>query len=488
MTKLSSNPGRSDRAAHFRLLFDRAHWRDGNRSFLLRFLLSVISLMAGLSLAAAPVNPLAGTRPNILFIITDQHRADALGCAGNSWVATPTLDSLAARGIRFTQSFCVNPLCVPSRAAMATSLMPHEIEARAAKFQLPGDVPSLGTEMRSAGYQTVWAGKWHVRPTFGRPGGTDVPGFDCLSNSAVPQSVYGLPEANMHGSEVDAGWANAACAFLRQKHATPFILTLSLLNPHDICGLVNEKKLAESAYPNPLPPLPANLQSPTTVRMEGERSNATRGLKPQWPDQAFQEYLYRYYRYIEASDALIGQVLKTLHEAGLDQNTVVIYTSDHGEMGGAHQLTLKTQPYDEALRVPLILAGPGVPVGVVDTNHLVSGLDLLPTCCELADRKAPQSVRGKSLLPLLRPASAPDWRQEVYASVDTGARERLVRTSDFKYIQLKRPEAPEVLFDLKADPGETRNVVREPRYAAVRENLRHRLEQWMKETHDPFLN
>jgi arylsulfatase A-like enzyme len=425
--------------------------------------------------------------PNILFIITDQHRADAMGCAGNQWLKTPALDQLAARGTRFTQSFCVNPLCVPSRAALATSRMPHEVAAHATDYQLPADMPSLGTELRAAGYRTAWAGKWHVRSTYGRPASEDVPGFDCLVNPLLPQEAYGDAEPHFTGQAVDGGWAEAACAFLGQRHTQPFFLTLSLVNPHDVCGLVSEKKLGSYAYPDRLPALPANFATTAALQLPGGSKMSTRGYQPTWSERPFRQYLHHYYRYTEESDGLIDKVLGKLRETGLDRTTIVVYTSDHGEMGGAHHLLLKAQPYDEALRVPLIVAGPGVAAGVVDSTHLVTGLDLLPTCCGWAGRSVPGGVRGTSLAPLLAGPATSAWRDAVFLTVGTDDRVRLVRTDRYKYVRLKRREEPEVLFDLAADPGETRNCLGEPALAGVRERLRAELAKWLEATEDPFL-
>ena len=435
--------------------------------------------------AAEPV------RPNILVIITDQQRIDDMSCTGNSWVKTPAVDSLAARGTRFTRSYCVNPLCVPSRASLATSRMPYEVSGSEEHIDgLPKGMASTGPLFRQAGYRTAWTGKWHVRSTYPKPEseGGDLPGFEVLTNAALPVEAIGLRQPNDAaggGTKWDAGFADAAVSFLREKHTRPFLLTVSLVNPHDVC---NQKFGATMDVPSEvekLPPVPENLNSPNLATTPSEGPHPPKGRKDNWPALSFQRRLYQYYRYTEESDQLIAKVLAALKESGLESNTVVIFTSDHGEMNGSHHIILKSVPYEEALAVPFVIAGPGIPVGAVDKTHLVSGLDMLPTLCGLAGITPPPETRGFSLLPILKNPSAP-WREAVYAAVD-GNQQRLVRTMRYKYIRINRPKNDELLFDEQNDSGETKNLAGDPALAGVLAHHRALLEDWMEKTNDPFL-
>jgi len=425
-------------------------------------------------------------KPNFLFIITDQQRNDDMSCEGNPWVKTPVLDSLAAGGTRFTKSFCANPLCVPSRASISSSLMDYEIAAIDPKYQLPTTIPSLGTVLRSAGYRNAWAGKWHVRPTYALPGSDQIPGFEILKTDAVPDDRYGKPEGEMGGATTDSGWTDTAVAFLHEKQKGPFFLTLSLINPHDVCG-ATEKKLADMKYPAELPELPKNFNSKSLVEFPNGGRHSASGVHEEWKEISFRRHLHNYYRFTEGIDQLIGRVLTALEETGHLQDTIVIFTSDHGEMGGSHHQIFKTKPYEEALRVPFIISGPGIPAGVRDTEHFVSGLDILPTVCDLAGIPAPKGIRGMSVRSILESQSAP-WRTAVYAAVATGSEMRLVRTEKYKYILINRTEDPEVLFDLVRDPGETTNYALDASMSEVLQTHRKLLEDWMKETKDPFLN
>lgn len=453
-----------------------------------------LNLFANAVLAMVPLDTIHAetaqtSKPNILVIMTDQQRIDDMSCAGNQWIKTPALDALAARGTRFTHSYCVSPLCVPSRASLATSRMPYEVMKDENRFtHIPEHMPSTGPLFREAGYRTAWTGKWHVRTTFPKPEaeGGDLPGFEILKSAALPAEARGLNEPKEGGgAALDAGFADAAISFLHEKQTQPFLLVVSLLNPHDVCSIVSEKKLAALAAPGTLPPLPENLSAPNTVITPGEGKHAPRGRIDDWKDISVQRYLYQYYRYTETSDHLIGKVLEALKESGLEQNTVVIFTSDHGEMGGAHHIVLKTVPYEEAMAVPFLIAGPGIPGGAVDQTHFVSGLDLLPTLCDLAGITAPSSLCGLSIKPILQNASAP-WRDAVFAMVDDNE-QRLVRTERYKYILLARPKDKEVLFDMQNDPGETKNLAGNPEYTEIITRHRTLLEDWMKKTNDPFL-
>ena len=142
----------------------------------------------------------AEDRPNILIIITDQQRNDDMSCAGNIYVKTPSIDALAARGVRFTNSYCTSPLCVPSRASLATSRMPYEVMKEAATFRhIPTNMPSLGPLLREAGYRTAWSGKWHVRAAYPKKeeNGGDLPGFEVLANKLLPSEALGKPERSI---------------------------------------------------------------------------------------------------------------------------------------------------------------------------------------------------------------------------------------------------------------------------------------------------
>ena len=428
-------------------------------------------------------------RPNLLFILTDQQSIDALSAAGNPWVKTPNMDRLAARGVSFRKSYCAYPLCSPSRASLFTSRMPHEVgvEANDAS-RIPADMPTMGAVLRKAGYSTAYAGKWHipvVYPGYAKPGraAAVIPGFDVLP---LAGRVAKFGKGPTCGLKVDVAVADAAVKFLagRKGNAKPFALVASILNPHDICGLPrNKAEFARLVHPgDPLPPLPKNFKA-----SDDEPSVLQRSRQKSWTEQQWRAYRGVYFRLVEAADTHIGQIMEALEKSGHADDTIVIFTSDHGEMNGSHQQKVKVKFYEEAAAVPLIVCVPGVTDKArVDKTHLVSGLDIMPTLCDYAGVKAPASLRGRSLRPLID-GKAVAWRDCVFSElVAGGTPARMVRSARYKYIVYAAGQDREQLFDLDADPGETKNLVADASHARILEEHRRMLKQWCEETNDAF--
>jgi len=186
---------------------------------------------------------------------------------------------------------------------------------------------------------------------------------------------------------------------------------------------------------------------------------------------------------VESSDQLIGRVLTALEQAGLSSNTIVVFTSDHGEMMGAHGLVTKEKLYEESVAVPLIIAPPAAAPGV-DRSHLVSGLDLMPTLLDYAGISLPSSLEGRSLRPLVSGKTMP-WREFV-VSENCYPETRMVRTSRYKYIFFAHGENREQFFDLENDPGEMKNLVDDAAVAGEVKRHRRLLQEWMRNTKDAF--
>ena len=403
----------------------------------------------------------AARRPNFLFVVADQLSMDALGAHGNRFARTPNLDRLAAAGVSFRESYSAYPLCSPARSSMFTGRMPSETGVITNGLPIREEIPNLGQWLGARGYETVYAGKWHVPANYT----TSIPGFTVL-----PGGIGG------QGHQGDAAVSRACQAWLHNRSgASPFLLVASLLQPHDICTWVScHMRDAEwekmASVSEPLPPLPANFE--WDRREPGALRNQRR---PQWPDGQWRYYLWSYYRHVEMVDAEIGRILDALEDCGHVQDTVVIFTTDHGEGSAHHHMVLKNYLYDEAAKVPLLVSWPGqTPAGRQDTAHLVSGIDITPTMCDYAGVPAPARVLGRSLRPLLEGRNVA-WREMVAAEVARGG--RMVRTKEAKYIVY--PNDPvEQLFDWTGDPGETRNVAAEAKYARLLEDHRRLLKSW----------
>ncbi len=448
--------------------------------------LSLLIIVLSVSLAGlqAGESEQPQARPNILFLITDQQTAGALSCAGNTNVKTPHLDRLAARGLRFDQSYCAYPLCCPSRGSLFTSRMPHElgIYGNFDADLASKSVPTMGELFQAGGYETAYAGKWHLQVPFPAFKGGKIPGFEVLPLAGTDPHSLDLAQDGK-GLTVDPNTADAAIQFLDRPHRQPFLLVVSVLNPHDICEYPECAALRRllPADESQLPPARANLRDSGTLPSTLRKSVAQ---SADWSERQWREYLWVYYRLVEIADAEAGRVLAALDQRGLSDKTVVVFTSDHGEMMGSHQLTHKQRLYEEAASVPLIIAPPGAE-GRLDQQHLVSGLDILPTVLDYAGLAAPVSLRGQSLRPLIEGRTVP-WREFVAAENTAGGAARMIRTARYKYVVFDSGDAREQFFDLEQDPGELENRIADSSLAG--EVTRHRglLERWLQDTLDTF--
>jgi arylsulfatase A-like enzyme len=439
-------------------------------------------------LLLVPLAAVQAARPNLLFLVTDQQHAGALSCAGNPFVKTPHLDRLAARGVRFEKSYCTYPLCCPSRGSLFTSRMPHELGIYGntdADLSTKG-VPTLGELFQAAGYETAYAGKWHLQVPF--PGVVDaagnrkMPGFEVLAIAGRNPHKVDLA-TDGKGLTVDPNSADAAIKFLRQPHVKPFLLVASILNPHDICEYPECAALRKllPKDPSQLPPARPNLRDTDTLPSTLKRLVSQKG---DWTEQQWREYLWVYYRLTEIADGEVGRVLAALEETGLATNTVVVFTSDHGEMMGSHRMITKQKLYDESASVPLIIRPPDGRARV-NKQHLVSGLDIMPTLLDYAGIAAPAAARGRSLRPLVE-GKDPPWREFVVTENISGVDSRMLRTARYKYILFATGENREQFFDLERDPGELKNLIADSSLAG--EVARHRslLQEWMQATQDKF--
>ncbi|MBN2309039.1 MAG: sulfatase-like hydrolase/transferase [Candidatus Hydrogenedentes bacterium] len=431
-------------------------WRPSRRTFLQSGLAGAGAALAGSRARAATPAP-----PNFLVIVTDQLGMDALSAHGCPDVHTPNIDRLVRRGVTFVESHSTNPVCSPARSSIFTGRMPVETGVISNSRPIHDSVPNMGQWLSRAGYDTAYCGKWHL------PGGypVDIPGF----------SVF--PVGAGQGDLVDNIVSRTSEGYLRNRTAkAPFLLVSSLLQPHDICyWAIHGKRLVPEELPFPeiagqLPELPPNHRArPAAPAKLAER------IYEGFSDLQWRYYLYIYYRQIEMADAEIGRILDALDDTGLADNTVVIFTADHGDGRGRHMHVSKWYPYEEAVKVPLVVSCPGrLAEGVRDDTHLVSGLDIMSTVCDLAGVAPPEHLRGRSLRPLLEGLPA-EWREFVCAEIQIVG--RMLRTERYKYV-IYEDDPVEQLFDMKADPWETKNLYDDAACADVLADHRRLLAEW----------
>lgn len=440
-------------------------------------------------------------RPNFLFLLSDDQRPDTIHAAGNAVIQTPHLDKLYASGTSFSRAICANPICTPSRAEILTGCSGFRNGVRDFGHKINPKLALWAATLRDAGYRTGYVGKWHNdgRPSTrgyqetaglftGGGGKWAVPTFDWNGRPVTgyrgwifqtddrrlfPEKGIGLtPNISEH-------FADAAIGLIRRPSDKPFFLHVNFPAPHD--PLLMPFGYEGMYDPNKIP-LPKNFL-PEHPFDHGNFNGRDEKLLP-WPrtSKDVRDELAVYYAVISHMDAQIGRIMQALKETGQLENTVVIFSSDHGLGMGSHGLRGKQSMYEHTINVPLILSGPGIPSGKqLDAQCYLR--DLFPTTCQLAGVDIPSTVQGKSLVPLLSGEAKSIYR-EVYGQFRDF--QRMIRTKQWKYIyypHLKKSQ----LFHLATDPDERTNLAGNPKHFGIEKKLRKKLQAWQLANDDPAL-
>lgn len=436
------------------------------------------------------------SHPNILFVVVDDHRADAIGALGHATVKTPVLDGLVQRGTTFTratiQGSLMPAVCAPSRACLLTGngvfradAEPKLDEGPIFEVRLPADACTLPERLRAAGYETFVTGKWHndlpaLLRSFEQ--GRKIFHGGMCDHTAVP--VRDLEEIRRgEPARVGDGFSSeifcgAVEKFVRERaRARPFFAWVALTSPHDPRTPPAEFRArydaAQIALPKNFRPDHGFDNGELEVRDE---QLAPRPLSP----DVVREHLADYYGIISHHDACIGRVLAALRETGQEENTLVVYVSDHGLALGSHGLLGKQNLYEPSVRVPLIIAGPGVPAAR-RCAALMHPLDLYATLCGLAGVTAPAGLDSRSLVAAM--AGNGGGRESV-CSVYMDF-QRMISDGRWKLIVYRVGGIERVqLFDLSTDPDECYDLANDPGSATRIAALRVRLKTWQKETGD----
>ncbi len=419
-------------------------------------------------------------RPNLLYIHSDQHSPHVTGCYGDDLVETPNLDRLAANGVVFDSAYCSSPICVPSRMSMLSGRHPFQNEVWTNEHALESRIPTIAHAMGAAGYQPELVGRMHALgpdqlhgyaarfvgdhgPNHpGNPGpdrgilsATAGPHHLSLTRSGAGQSSY-----QVHDEDVTAVTVDRLNRLGVQKRAgllrEPFSISVGLMLPHPpyVARQEDYDRYAEAmSLPRKYAP-PLEEQHPFMRWWRGSTGiEVMDEVEVRRARAAYAGLVYR-------TDAMIGQILGALAENGLDENTLIIYTSDHGDMQGEHGLFWKHVFYEESVRVPLIFSWPGrIPAGQ-RCGNVVSAIDVAATMLDALDAPALPNSPGRSFLPQIDGRSdAPAWAEVAFSEYCTdkfgppeGAYQRMIRREEWKYVYYH--EQPPQLFNLKEDPDE----------------------------------
>jgi arylsulfatase A-like enzyme len=419
-------------------------------------------------------------RPNFLFVLTDDQRFDTLGCAGNPIIRTPNVDRLAREGIRFDRAFVTTPICAASRASILTGTFErtHTYTFTKPPLSRPFTDISFPVRLRRAGYRTGFVGKFGVVVDKG----VSDEMFDFAFFDGLPhiQTINGIER---HMTEVEG---DKAVDFLRGiEPGRPFCLFWCPWAPHADDGDPSQyfwPPAVDGLYGDveiPVPEMAAPKYYDAQPAFLKNTMNRTRwGWRFDTP-QKYQDMVKGYYRMISGIDLVLGRVLDELASLGLDEDTVIVYTSDNGYFLGERGYADKWLMYEPSIRVPLVVFDPRAPResrGLVKRD-LALNVDLGPTLLDLAGVAVPSQAQGRSLRPLLG-LKKTDWRSEIFCEElwdhPEIPRSECVRTERWKYIQYPgHPEYVE-LFDLAADADEKRNLAGDPGQARVLADLRER--------------
>jgi arylsulfatase A-like enzyme len=479
-----------------------------------------------LLLIAAGAGQAAGAaerpRMNLLFVLTDQHRRDAVGAYGNPVIRTPHLDALARRGVLFEAAYVTQPLCTPSRASLLTGLYPHTHGAGLNNRPLSPDRRILVEMLPAGAYRTAWFGKWHLGDEIFRQRGFDEfesteDGYDEHYSAGRDRSArsgyhhflaargvkpdrpdgYSRPYANTLPRELSkpAYVAGKGIEFIERHRDRPFVAFLSFLDPHTPFNSVNDRM-----YDPDQMEVPATFHEPLDPTVL-ERTRVLRQLIRHDPPASYrgiidtprdlQEVKARYYGKVTLVDEMVGRVLSRLAELGLSDRTIVVFTSEHGELMGAHRLMFKSLMYEESAGVPLVLAAPGLPGAGRRVRAPVSTVDLAPTLLDLMGVSVPPGLQGESWGPLLR-AGGPWPERPVFMEFngppwpfDDRFTERLrtVRTPEGWKLTVDDRSRGE-LYDLGQDPQERQNLFYDEAQLARVRALLEQIRGWQRRTGD----
>jgi N-acetylglucosamine-6-sulfatase len=443
-------------------------------------------------------------RPNVLFILCDDLRTDALGCYRSPQVRTPAIDALATRGVRFANAFCTTSLCSPSRASLLTGQHAHRHGVRDNFTELPPQAVHWPARLKSAGYRTAYLGKWHM----GEDNDEPRPGFDWFVTHRG-QGKYFDTEWNLNGTSrvKKPGYYTTVVTDLAlewleaQPRDGPWALCLGHKAPHSFYQPEEKYAHAFDGIAVPYPESAFALEDkPRWITQRLDTWHGIYGPLFEWrkkfPDRRpeavrdFENMVHAYWGTVLSIDDSVGRLLGFLRESGQLDNTIVIFSGDNGLLQGEHGMVDKRTMHEPSIRIPLIASGPGLPRGVVEHQQVLT-LDLAPSVLELCRAEPLAEIAGRSWCRLVN-GGDPEWRRAWFYAYNYERQfpytpnVRGIRTSDWKFIRYPHGDAqPDrhraEMYHLTQDPEERRNLADDPRYVAKRAELQAQLEALLAE-------
>jgi len=453
--------------------------------------------MSALPSSGAEGGELETRKPNVVFVFADQLRSQALGCYGDKQARTPNIDRLAAEGARFTNAISTWPVCSPYRAMLLTGRYPMSNGVVANDYCLWDNQDTIATALKARGYDTGYIGKWHLDG-----GGDRVPedrrqGFDYwVPPNEVPMLSGSDPQVWRPEKQTDK-----AVSYIKEHKGKPFCLFVSWNPPHD-------PYIAPDRFMSMFPPdkmkLRPNVSESRLVSEQLEKhpipADTTAGMsRAKWrkrldSDDGVRQILSGYYAATSGLDVCVGRIMDALTEAGVADDTILVFSSDHGDMLGSHRMCLKQEPFEESISIPFIVRYPrGVRKGTV-TDGIISPVDVMPTLLALAGVESPNGVQGISLADAAK-GKRSDQQDAVLImkmlpggnpwQINAATEWRGVRTKTHTYARLA-DGGPWVLFDNKRDPYQLNNLVGEPAHKKLQEAMEARMQALLKKADDPF--
>lgn len=423
-------------------------------------------------------------KPNILFLFADQMHAFAMGCMGTEDIHTPNLDKLAQEGALFRNCYSNAPVCTPFRATLVSGQYGSQTDTLRNGRYIPEGTRTLAGSLNDAGYRTGWVGKWHLGATGNvwippelRADFTEFIGYQCYNDF-----LHGVKFYDEEGNEdwrdshrTDVTSDIAIERMEKMKENGPFALFVSYQNPH---------YPEQPAYEYDKMYKGVTLERrPNCVDVDPyTRTHSPPSPKPQENDPLYQrygnnldEYLRAYYAMVTQLDANVGRMMDALDRMGLRDNTVVMFTSDHGDLQGSHGETNKGKPWEESSHIPLVVRAPGGVEGAL-IDDLVSGVDFFATCVDYAGQSPEPSVEGDSFAPMIADPSVM-LNRPIFSEMQPWC---MVREGAFKLVVQKEGFVATHLFDLENDPYEMDNLLDKPDHAEKQTHLYGVLEEWYK--------